>query len=330
MTVDVDVLIPVGARIDDPETLHRNYRDALVAAGYRPLFTYVLDGDMPRVAATLGKLAEADRSVQIIQLSRRFGETSAILAGFSNTRAERVLILPAFEQVASGSIGRALDALADADLVTVRRYPRCDSSVKRAQSLLFENFLGLVGNARFRDPGCSIHALRRPVLEETQLYGEQHAFLPVLAENGGFKVVEIDLPQARGDASRSLQRPGVYLHRVLDILSVFFLTRFTRRPLRFFGPIGVACTALGCLALAIVVAQRLLLDMPLADRPALLLSSLLVALGLQIFAIGLIGELIVFINARSLKQYRIREIVEAQPAAPKRPPHLTQVSGSAE
>lgn len=327
MTTDLDVLIPVGQRCDDLEALHARYSRALTAAGYQPRFTYVLDGDAPEASAQLSRAAEASEPFQIIQLSRTFGETPAIMAGFSNTRSERVLILPPFEQVDSRQLGRVPAALERADLVTVRRYPRCDSAAKRAQSWLFESFVRLAGTARSRDPGCSIHALRRPVLEETRLYGERRAFLPVLADTDGFRVVEVELPQAADDAKRSFQRPRFYLHRLLDILSIFFLTRFTRRPLRFFGPIGVACGMLGCLALAFVIGQRFFAAMPLADRPALLLSSLLIALGLQIFAIGLIGELIVFIQAKSLRHYRIREIVESKPpAAPARTTRLAEVA----
>jgi hypothetical protein len=212
----------------------------------------------------------------------------------------------------------------------VRRYPRCDSTLRRAQSYVFEAFLKRVGNSKFRDPGCTVHALKRSVLEETQLYGEQHGFLPLLAANIGFKVVEIDVPQARRDAARRVERPRTYVHRFVDVLSVFFLTRFTRRPLRFFGPLGAACAVAGIVGLGIVVVQRLIFDVALAERPALILSSLLVAVGLQVLAIGLIGELIVFIHARSMRQYRVRDIIESG-ARPQRskPAHLSPV-GSAD
>ena len=236
------------------------------------------------------------------------------------------MILPAFEQVETAELGRVIEALADADLVTVRRYPRCDSVLRRAQSYVFEALLNHVGTSKFRDPGCTVHALRRAVLEETQLYGEQHGFLPVLAANGGFRVVEIDVPQARRDAARSVQPPGHYVHRLVDVLSVFFLTRFTRRPLRFFGPAGGACMLLGLVGLGIVVVQRLAFSVPLAERPALILSALLVAVGLQVLAIGLIGELIVFIHARSMRQYRVREVIEAGAEAQRsKPTRLTPV-----
>jgi hypothetical protein len=324
---DIDVIVTVGVRTDDLAVLHRRRGEALRAAGYRPSFTYVVDGDLPEARDALAALARSTDDACVIQLSRQFGETAAILAGFANTKTEQLMILPAFEQVETSSLPRVLEALEGADLVTVRRYPRCDSALRRAQSYLFESFVRRVGSG-FRDPGCTVHALKRSVLEETQLYGEQHGFLPLLAANVGFKVVEIDVPQARADAARRVQRPGSYVHRFVDILSVFFLTRFTRRPLRFFGPVGAGCTVAGLLGLAIVVVQRLFFSMPLAERPALILSSLFVALGLQVLAIGLIGELIVFIHARSMRQYRVREIIEAGTQMPRPKPALRTQSGA--
>jgi hypothetical protein len=322
---DIDVIVPVGNRTDDLAALHQRRREALRDAGYRASFTYVLDGELPHAQASLAALAKSEDDVCVIQLSRRFGETAAVLAGFSNTKADELMILPAFEQVETASLDRVLAALAEADLVTVRRYPRCDAALRRAQSYVFEAFLRRLGGSQFRDPGCTVYALKRSVLEETELYGEQHGFLPLLAANVGFKVVEVDVPQARGDAARQVQRPRSYLHRLIDIMSVFFLTRFTRRPLRFFGPVGAACTVIGVVGLAIVVVQRLFFDSPLAERPALILSSLLVAVGLQVLAIGLIGELIVFINARSMRQYRVREIIEASASSRPKGPRLSQV-----
>ena len=326
---DIDVIVTVGGRTDDLAALHRLRGEAFRGAGYRPSFTYVVDGELPEARDVLAAVARSSDDARVIQLSRQFGETAAVLAGFASTKTEQLMILPPFEQVETASLGRVLDALADSDFVTVRRNPRYDSALRRGQSYVFEAFLRRVGS-KFRDPGCTVHALKRAVLEETQLYGEQYGFLPLLAANGGFNVVEIDLPQARRDAARRVQRPRSYIHRLVDILSVFFLTRFTRRPLRFFGPVGAGCIAAGLIALGIVIVQRLLFGMPLAERPALILSSLLVALGLQVLAIGLIGELIVFIHARSIRQYRVREIIEAGMQKPRPKPVLRTQAGAAE
>jgi len=89
---------------------------------------------------------------------------------------------------------------------------------------------------------------------------------------------------------------------------VFFLVKFTKKPLRFFGLIGSIIFVLGLLFLAFVVFERLFFDMPLADRPALLLSSLLVVLGVQVFVLGLIGELVIFTHATELDEFEIEEV----------------------
>jgi hypothetical protein len=103
--------------------------------------------------------------------------------------------------------------------------------------------------------------------------------------------------------------PKEYVQRFLDVLTVIFLVRFTKKPLRFFGMIGSVTFLLGVVFLAYVMVERLFFNVSLADRPALLLSSLLVVLGLQIFALGLLGELIIFTHAQELKEYTIEKIV---------------------
>jgi hypothetical protein len=90
---------------------------------------------------------------------------------------------------------------------------------------------------------------------------------------------------------------------------VFFLVRFTKKPLRFFGMVGASTFVIGALLVTYLAIDRLVFRHPLADRPALLLSSLLVVLGMQLFALGLLGELIIFTHARDIKDYQIDEVV---------------------
>ncbi len=155
-----------------------------------------------------------------------------------------------------------------------------------------------------------MRAFDRRVLEEISLYGDQHRFLPVLANRQGFRVAEIDVRQSPRDRFDGTYGPRDYVRRALDIFSVFFLVRFTKRPLRFFGMIGAVTFGLGALITAWLVIDRLFLGHALGDRPALLLSSLLVVLGLQLFALGLLGELIIFTHAREMKDYKVDRIIE--------------------
>lgn len=312
---DIDVLIPVSERLGDLPTLHRDYADALQSAGLKARFIYILDGQFDEARKTLEDLSRQGERLDVIQLSRRFGEASAVMAGYSLARAERLLLLPAYPQVDPRGLGEFLSGLDEADVVVARRWPRVDSMAKRAQTEFFARLVRLVSGTAFRDLGCGVRALRHEVLSDTRLYGEQHRFLPILAQMSGYRVVERDLPQAAADRDRSYQRPVTLLSRFLDLLTVFFLTRFTKRPLRFFGPLGVGSMLAGFLFIAVLIVQRQFFGMALADRPALLLSSLLVAVGVQVLAIGLVGELLVFTHGQSIKEYRIQEILEHEPGA---------------
>src|SRR6185312_10446890 len=120
-----------------------------------------------------------------------------------------------------------------------------------------------------------------------------------------------------------------YLRRALDICAVFFLVRFTKKPLRFFGMVGASTFVIGAALVAWLAIDRLIFLHPLADRPALLLSSLLVVLGMQLFALGLLGELIIFTHARDIKDYQIEEVVRypaQQPPAQQPPPERPQAA----
>jgi hypothetical protein len=115
--------------------------------------------------------------------------------------------------------------------------------------------------------------------------------------------------QSEKDIHRRIYAPGLYVRRLLDLLTIFFLIKFTKKPLRFFGLVGTTLSGLGVISSLYLVGERLFLDISLADRPALILSSLLIVLGVQVIAIGLIGEIIIFTHAKDLKEYKIDRII---------------------
>jgi len=306
--IDVSVIIPVSERFDDVPVLYKEYKDALQASGYSYEFVYVLDGEFPDVLGELKALQASGEQITIIKLAKWFGEATALTAGFENSSGEMILTLPAYCQVESVDIPRVLKELQDHDMVVARRWPRIDSSFNQMQARLFHWALGFTG-CTFRDLGCAVRAFKRQVINEVTVYGDQHRFLPVLAERRGFRICEVDIKQSTQDSQRRIYSPGVYVRRLLDFVTVFFLVKFTKKPLRFFGLIGTGTLAIGGIVLLVLIIERLLFGEPLAERPALLLSSLLVVLGVQIFAIGLIGELIIFTHAKDMKEYTIAEII---------------------
>ncbi|MEX0729688.1 MAG: glycosyltransferase [Aquisalimonadaceae bacterium] len=305
----ISVVVPVSSRHDDPESLFHHYRNALSGLHAELEFIYVVDGASARVGEALGDLQSSGEAIRIIKLGRRFGEAAALSVGFRYCTGEAVLTLPAFHQVEAADLPQLIRRLQHADMVVGRRWPRIDSRFNRIQTSLFFRVARLLTRTRFQDFGCNVRAMRRKVCEEVMLYGEQHRFLPVLATHHGFRVVEVDLRQSPQDEFRRLYPPGIHVRRMLDLLTVFFLVKFTRKPMRFFGLLGTFTAGIGALYILYLLFERLFLDMPLADRPALLLSSLLVVLGVQVFAMGLIGELIIYTHARQVQEYAIEEMI---------------------
>jgi len=307
---DLSVIVPVGGRVTDTESLYRGYRDALAGAGHRVEFIYVLDGPNPTVAAALERLTSAGEPITRVSLTRQFGEATAVSAGFEYAHAPIVLTLPAYAQVEAVDLPKLVDALKDTDLVVARRWPRVGGPLERARRALFHGLLARVTRQTFHDLGCAVRAMRRRVLEEIPVYGDQQRFLPVLADRQGFKVREVDLRQSAADRFEGVYGPREYTRGFLDIFTVFFLVRFTKRPLRFFGMIGVVTFLLGTLALLYMSVEKFVADRPMADRPALLAGTLLMVLGLQIFALGLLGELIIFVHAGSTKDYQVDKVIQ--------------------
>jgi hypothetical protein len=308
--VQVSVIVPVGERQTSLADLYAGYKSGLAALGVPYEFVFVLDGPQPNYEKSLARLVAEGEPITIVCLSRWFGEATALMVGFEHAAGAVVFTLPAYSQVEASEFGKLYAALDTADLAVAHREPRATQWFQTLRRGVFHGLLRFVTRLQFRDLGCNVRALRRKVLEEIRLYGDQQRFLPVLAERQGFRVAEIAVRQAKNDRHDQTYPPRNYMRGFLDIFTVFFLVRFTKKPLRFFGMIGVATFAIGILELLYLVFDRIWFSNPLADRPALLLASLMIVLGVQIFALGLLGELIIFTHAGGNKDYQIDRVIQ--------------------
>ena len=308
--IEISAIVPVTQRTEEIAGLAEEYIAVFNATGRSFEILFIIDGDKPAAFDSLQKLAAVDQRIRLVKFAKAFGEATAVSAGFRLSKGQVILTLPAYYQVEPKSITSLIDALDDCDMAVAHRSPRSHaSSFEVYRRRLFHWLIKVSSGERFSDLGCTARAMKREILEEVPLYGEQHNFLPILASKQGFRVKEVPLAQSPKDRFEGRYSTKSYLHRVLDIFSVVFLVRFTKKPIRFFGMIGSITFLFGAAVLSYIVMQRLVFGVALADRPALLVSSLLTVLGLQIFALGLLGELIIFTHAREIKEYTIEEIV---------------------
>ena len=302
----ISAVVPVDLDLDDVATAYRSYREALRPLGKPVEFIYVLDGPMPKARSALRALRDAGEPIEILSFASPFGMAAALTVGFRHAAGDVVFTLTPYPEVVASGLPLLLRELETADLVVARRVP--EDANRRPKARKFDSAVNALFGTAMQDIRCPVRAMRAEVAKELVIYGNQHRFLPLLAQAQGFAVKELDLP-ARHPPQHGNRLLPVDLSLLLDVVTIYFLLRFVRKPFRFFGGFGFAVLAVGGLFTAYLAFERLVLDVPLADRPALVLSTLMVVLGIQIISVGLIGEIVAFTYAKEVRDYRVDRIV---------------------
>jgi len=302
----ISVVVPVVERADDLADLYRAFANELTHRGEDFEFLFVFDAGFAP-SSELTAIAAESEQIHLHRFAQKFGETAALRAGIERSRGDLILTLPAYFQVLPEGLGPLLNAVDDgSEMVVANRSPRLDSWLNRLQSRAFHRIFGGVGDTPFHDMGCGVRIMRRQVAESLPLYGDMHRFIPALAAREGYRVTEVAVPQHPSDARMRVYTPGVYLRRLLDIATFFFLAKFTEKPLRFFGIVGSLSLAIG-LAISLVLVVQKIAGQAISNRPLLLFGVLLIALGVQLVGLGLVGEIIVHLRAPHRRAYRVRE-----------------------
>jgi glycosyltransferase involved in cell wall biosynthesis len=309
--VEVSVVVPV---LDEEGTvleLARRIAEALDASRRRFEIVFVDDGSRDDTAERVRQANERDPRVKLVRLRRNFGKAAALCAGFDHSSGELLITLDGDLQDDPSEIPRFLDKLEgeDLDLVSGWKRERRDPASKRYPSLLFNWVTRRLAQMDLHDFNCGFKAYRREVLDEIALYGELHRYIPVLASRRGFKVGELDVrhhPREHGVSKYGWDR---FYKGLLDLITVLFITKYTRRPLHLFGGLGLLSMVFG-LAINLYLAISWFLGETLSNRPLLLLGVLLMLLGIQLLMTGLIGEMITFRGFQRSDTYSVRELLE--------------------
>lgn len=304
----VSIVIAITEAGADAREVVEGFGEALRAGGYQSEFVIVLDGPVGRYEDELRDLAERWNLHVVALEGGGLGESIALSAGVAKASGDLVVNAPPYLQIEPHDVIDVVKALeAGADCVATWRDRRVDPWLNQLQSRFFNRVLRVIMKAPFHDLNSGTRGFRRKVLEEVAVYGELYRFLPVLAARQGFRVVEVRVRHREEKGRSGFYGIGVYLRRLLDILAITFITRFTQRPLRFFGYLGFAAIAIGAPIALWYLYGRLFLDESLADKPAFVMSSILAAFGVQLIGFGLIGEIIIFTQAPNLRDYKIGE-----------------------
>jgi len=295
---------------NEEPSLRRLYEQIVASVeptGHTCEIIFVDDGSVDNTLAELVKLHDQDPRVKLIQFRRNFGKAAALMAGFAQAQGEVIFTMDADLQDDPVEIPRFLEKLEEGyDLVSGWKYPRLDPISKTAPSKLANFTIRLGSGLDLHDFNCGYKAMRAEVAREIKLYGELHRYVPVLAHWRGFNVTEIKVkhhPRQYGKSKYGIKRLS---RGLFDFITVVFLIRYTRRPLHFFGWMGLISFGLG-MVIDVYLSILWLMGEAIGHRPLLTLGTLLIIIGAQFFSLGLMAEMLSYSILSREEEFTIRK-----------------------
>jgi glycosyltransferase involved in cell wall biosynthesis len=305
---DLSVVIPLFNEEPNLEELKARLDRVLPVVADRYELVFVDDGSRDGSAKLLKEFHARDpRHTRVVRFRRNFGKSAALAAGFDAARYDVIFTMDADLQDQPEEIPKLLARLhKGADLVSAWRVNRNDPLGKTLPSKVYNAVTRLTTGVRLHDFNCGFKCYRRSVLDELQVYGERHRYIPVLASYRGFRIAEVEVehkPRLRGKSKFGYER---YFGGFFSLLTVILLTRYTNKPLHFFGFVGLASFGVGFLIDLYLSIIWLFFRKPLSDRPMLMLGTMLIIIGVQFLFFGLLAEMIAF-TARRDDDYSVVE-----------------------
>ena len=274
------------------------------------------DGSNDRTYKLLEEIAAVDSRVLVVKLRRKFGQTSALAAGFDHATGEFILAMDGDLQHDPNDIPAFLEKLDEGyDVVSGWRKVRIDSFVLRRIPSACANWLmARLSGVPIHDFGTTFKAYRREVIQNIPLYGDMHRFIPALASWYGASICEIPIRNMNRERGKSHYGIGRTFGVFFDLLTIRFLLKYMTRPLHFFGGFGTLSMFVGsCMAAALLWMKILHPDQSMMHHhgPMFVISSVLMVAGIQLLALGLLGELQVrhFYSSQRPATYTVDRLV---------------------
>lgn len=310
---DVSVIVPAYEEAESLPELAEGIRAACSDADLSFRVWIVDDGSRDDTWTVVKSLHEEDPRFAGLQFQRNYGKSAALAVGFERAEGTYVVTMDADLQDDPAEIPALVDKLEEGgyDLVSGWKKDRKDPMTKTIPSRFFNWVTRLISGLPLHDFNCGLKVYRREVVKSVNVYGELHRYIPLLAKWTGYdRVAEKPVqhhPRKYGTTKFGMKR---FIKGFLDLITVFFLTRFAVRPMHFFGALGTVSFGTGFVISLWLSIEKLVYGHALGDRPLLLLGLLLILFGAQMFTTGLLGEMIIQPRMEDTASYVVGERLE--------------------
>jgi glycosyltransferase involved in cell wall biosynthesis len=308
------IVVPFYNEQENIPDLYIKLTDVMDSIGEPYEMVFVDDGSKDNSYKVLSEIYEHDRRVNVVRLRRNFGQTPALKAGFDFARGDIVISMDGDQQHDPAEIPRFLEKIEEGyDLVSGWRRSRNDHWLTRQVPSRVANWLmAKLSGIKLHDFGTTFKAYRREILQEIQLYGELHRFIPALASSSGARITEVPISNPQRRSGRSNYGIGRSIRVFFDLIMVKFLLDYSTRPLQFFGMLGLAGTGTGFVIGSVLVAKKVFLNENIMAQhgPLLLLAIALFVSGIQFISMGLLGEISsrTYYESQNKAIYSLREV----------------------
>jgi glycosyltransferase involved in cell wall biosynthesis len=290
------IVVPFQNEEENVTVLYARLKQVMEQVGDSFELVLVDDGSTDRTYKLLEEIAAVDSRVLVVKLRRNFGQTSALSAGFDHATGEFILAMDGDLQHDPNDIPAFLEKLDEGyDVVSGWRKTRIDSFfLRRIPSACANWLMARLSGIPLHDFGTTFKAYRREVIQNIPLYGEMHRFIPALASWYGASICEIPIRNANRERGRSHYGLGRTFRVFFDLMTIRFLLKYMSRPLHFFGGFGTLSMLIGSCMAAALLGIKIFnphVDVMHTHGPMFVIGSVLIVAGIQLVALGLLGEL---------------------------------------
>lgn len=305
----ISIVVPI---LDEDESLKPLYSEIKktlrgISSDYEIIF--VDDGSGDKSLTVIKDLMRFDNKIHFFSFRTNYGKSAALQVAFKHVTGDAVITMDADLQDDPAEIPNLLRKLEEGfDLVSGWKKKRYDPLIKKLSSKFFNYITRLFTHVKIHDFNCGLKAYRKAVVQNINVYGELHRYIPVLADWKGFSVSEIVVkhhPRRYGKTKFGITR---FFKGFVDLITVIFTTRYIKRPMHLFGLVGFLIALTGIIVNLFLAYEWFFIipHPPIVNRPIFFLGILLIIVGVQFFAIGLLGEILVH-NFHDEKEYIIKD-----------------------
>jgi glycosyltransferase involved in cell wall biosynthesis len=307
----ISLILPIYNEGSIPELFLR-ISQTMEKLGYQYEVIAVNDGSRDESEKHLNQIAQNDSRIKVVHFRINAGQTAAIRAGIEHSKGEIIVPLDSDLENDPKDIELLLKKLDEGyDVVSGWRKNRWSDKklIRKLPSSMANMLISRISGTYLHDYGCTLKAYRREVIQDVNLYGEMHRFIPAYAAQQGARVTEVEVsytPRKYGKSKYGFSRT---LRVLLDLLVLRFMHKYKDRPIQFFGLIGTLFTFFGIIAGLSAIILRIFWDLHMVQTPLPVLSALCIILGVQFISMGVIAEMVMrtYFETQGKKAYFIKE-----------------------